>query len=98
MQSFPWFGTLKAKKNLALAQAEVKNKNVPIASLEIIFQLKKSWLQIYELEKKKEFLTINLQLLGRLEEVTLSNIEAGKSSAINVVKINLKKEKTIKKP
>lgn len=93
MQSFPWFGTLKAKKNLALAQAEVKSKNVSIASLEIIFQLKKSWLQIYELEKKKEFLTINLQLLDKLENVTLSNIEAGKSSAINVVKINLKKEK-----
>lgn len=93
MQSFPWFGTLKAKKNLALAQAEVKNKNVPIASLEIIFQLKKSWLKIYELEKKKELLTINLQLLDQLENVTLSNIEAGKSSAINVVKINLKKEK-----
>ncbi|MFK8009339.1 MAG: TolC family protein [Saprospiraceae bacterium] len=93
MQSFPWFGTLKAKKNLALAQAEVKNKNVPIASLEIIFQLKKSWLQIYELEKKKDFLTINLQLLDRLENVTLSNIEAGRSSVINVVKINLKKEK-----
>ncbi|MFK7773706.1 MAG: TolC family protein [Saprospiraceae bacterium] len=93
MQSFPWFGTLKAKKNLALAQAEVKNKNVPIVSLEIIFQLKKSWLTIYELEKKKEFLTINLQILDRLEDVTLSNIETGKTSAINVVKINLKKEK-----
>ncbi len=93
MQSFPWFGTLKAKKNLALAKAEVKNKNVPIASLEIIFQLKKSWLKIYELEKKKEYLTINLQLLDRLEDVTLSNIETGKSSTINVVKINLKKEK-----
>jgi cobalt-zinc-cadmium efflux system outer membrane protein len=93
MQSFPWFGTLKAKKNLALAQAEVKNKNVPIASLEIIFQLKESWLMIYELEKKKELLNINLQLLDRLENVTLSNIEAGKSSVIKVVKINLKKEK-----
>ena len=93
MQSFPWFGILKAKKDLALAQAEVKNKNVPIASLEIIYHLKKTWLKIYELEKKKEFSTINLQLLDRLEEVTLSNIEAGKSSAINVVKINLKKEK-----
>ncbi|MDG1435443.1 MAG: TolC family protein [Saprospiraceae bacterium] len=93
MQSFPWFGILKAKKDLALAQAEVKNKNVPIASLEIIYHLKKTWLKIYELEKKKEFSTINLQLLDRLEDVTLSNIEAGKSSAINVVKINLKKEK-----
>ena len=93
MQSFPWFGTLKAKKNLALAQAEVKNKNVPIASLDIIFQLKKSWLKVYELEKKKELLAINLQFLDRLESVTLSNIEAGKSSAINVVKINLRKEK-----
>ena len=93
MQSFPWFGTLKAKKNLALAQAEVKNKNVPIASLDIIFQLKKSWLKVYELEKKKELLAINLQFLDRLESVTLANIEAGKSSAINVVKINLRKEK-----
>ena len=93
MQSFPWFGTLNAKKELALAQAAVKNQNVPIASLEIIFQLKKSWLSIYELDKKKEFLKTNLQLLNRLENVTLSNIEAGKSSAINVVKINLNKEK-----
>ncbi len=93
MQSFPWFGTLDAKKDLALAQSAVKNQNVPIASLEIIFQLKKSWLTIYQLEKKKEFLNTNLQLLDRLENVTLSNIEAGKSSAINVVKINLKKEK-----
>jgi outer membrane protein TolC len=93
MQSFPWFGTLKAKKDLALAQAEVKNKNVPIASLEIIFQLKKSWLMIYELEKKKGLLTINLQLLDRLEKVTLTKLEVGKSSALDVVKIHLKKEK-----
>lgn len=93
MQSFPWFGTLGAKKDLALAQAAVKNQNVPIASLEIIFQLKKSWLRIYELENKKTFLNTNLQLLDRLESVTLGNIETGKSSAINVVKINLKKEK-----
>lgn len=93
MQSFPWFGTLGAKKDLALAQAAVKNQNVPVASLEIIFQLKKSWLTIYKLEKRKTFLNTNLQLLDRLENVTLANIETGKSSAIKVVKINLKKEK-----
>lgn len=93
MQSFPWFGTLEAKKDLALAQAAIKNQNVPIASLEIIFQLKNSWLKIYELEKKKTYLNTNLQLLNRLENVTLSYIETGKSSTLNVVKINLKKEK-----
>lgn len=93
MQAFPWFGTLKAKKELALANAAVKNKSVPIASLEIIYQLKKSWLEIYEFKQKRKLYQTNLELLDRLENTIITNIETGKSSAVNVVKVHLQKEK-----
>lgn len=93
MQSFPWFGTLKAKKDLALANAAVKNKSIPVASLEIIYQLKKSWFEIYEFNQKQKLYQTNLELLDRLENTIITNIETGKSSAVNVVKIHLQKEK-----
>ncbi len=43
MQEFPWFGTLKARKNAALAEADVALQRLHVVRSEIVFEVKRAY-------------------------------------------------------
>ncbi len=89
-QMFPWSGVLKNKEELEKAKALVKYEKVAARKLDLIYQIKKSYFQLYEIQKRKEILERNRALLNALEQLALAKVESGKGSSVDVLRVQLK--------
>ena len=69
-QMFPWKGTLEARASLALSQAGVKFQQIDAAKLEVLYQVKAAYFQLYELTQYKHIIENNLPLYKSLESLT----------------------------
>ena len=50
-QMFPWKGTLEAREVVALSNAQAKYQRIAAAKLNLFYQVKLAYFQLYELEK-----------------------------------------------
>lgn len=89
-QMFPWKGLLSGKKNLELAKSEALYERVNIKILEIRYALEQAYFELYEIEKTQEILRRNLVIFSGLENMALAKVESGKSSAVDVLRVQLK--------
>jgi len=89
-QMFPWFGTLKTREQLALANAAAVREKVDAEALEMIYQLRKAYFQLYEWEASQGILKKNLRILEALQQLTLAKVESGKASTADVLRVELK--------
>lgn len=88
-QMFPWFGTLESKAQLAQARALVEKERIGDLSLDLIFQLKSAYFQLYEIRQTQTILQRKSSLLDRLRELALNQIERGSGSAADVLRVEL---------
>ena len=88
-QMFPWFGTLAAKEQVVLAQAKVELERISIRNLELKYLVKVAYFQCYEKEKAKNIIRQNIRILNALRQLSLSRIESGKGSAVDVLQVDL---------
>ncbi len=88
-QMFPWFGTLESKAQLAQARASVEKERIGDLSLELIFKLKSAYFQLYEIRQTQNILQRKSNLLDRLRELALNQIESGSGSAADVLRVEL---------
>lgn len=88
-QMFPWFGTLESKAQLAQARALVEKERIGDLSLDLIFQLKSAYFQLYEIRQTQNILQRKSSLLDRLRELALNQIERGSGSAADVLRVEL---------
>lgn len=72
MQSFPWFGTLKARTELAGAKAKAAMKQYQAVKLKLFWQVKASFAEYAYLAEAIGITRENLQLLQHFEEVARS--------------------------
>jgi len=72
MQSFPWFGTLKARTEMAGAKAKVAMKQYQAAKLKLFWQVKAAFAEYVYLAEAIRITRENLQLLQHFEEVARS--------------------------
>lgn len=91
-QMFPWFGTLKQRESLEIAKAQTQYEQIGIKFLEISFNIKKAFLQLYELEKSQAIFKHHLATLNILEQLAQSEVANGQASLTAVLKIQLKIE------
>ena len=91
-QMLPWKGVLDARKDLALASAEPQIQRVEAMRLQILFNVKKAYLQLYRLDKTQDIVRENLRILSVLDRFALSKVESGKGSAADVLRVQLKTE------
>jgi Cu(I)/Ag(I) efflux system membrane protein CusA/SilA len=89
-QMFPWKGVLDSRENLELAKAKTIYEKIAVRQLTLRFQVKKAWLELYELEKSKAIIQRNLTLLNALDKLALAKVESGKASAADVLRVQLK--------
>jgi Cu(I)/Ag(I) efflux system membrane protein CusA/SilA len=89
-QMFPWKGVLDSRENLELAKAKAIYKKIAVRQLTLHFQVKKAWLELYELEKSKTIIERNLTLLNTLDRLALTKVESGKATAADVLRLQLK--------
>ena len=92
-QMFPQFGLLGDKVAVENSKAKVILQQVDVKALQIAYGVKQNYYQLYELRNSQQIIQKNMDLLNSLERLAEAKIRSGKSSAADVVRIQLNKEK-----
>ena len=91
-QMFPWFGTLDSKSDLELAKAKALYERIAARALNLSFEVKKAYYNLYELEQSQMIIQRNITILEALERLALTKVESGKASVADVLRVQLKIE------
>ncbi len=91
-QMLPWFNSLDSKKDLELAKAKALYERIGARQLELAYEVKLSYYRLYETQQSQVIIRRNLALLESLERLALSKVESGKSTAADVLTVQLKTE------
>jgi len=92
MQMFPWFGTLKAQKNAAVARADARFQEYINQRSALFVEVKKRYAELYVLEKTIALKEENLEILDSYRELALSGFRSGNAPMVNVVKVDMERE------
>jgi outer membrane protein TolC len=71
MQMFPWFGSLDARKDEASKMALAQYETFQDAQNRLLFRVKNTWYQLYELEEEIRIVQENLEILNQYERLAL---------------------------
>lgn len=91
-QMLPWKGLLKGKKDLELAKAKALYERTGARALDVFFQIKQSYYQLYQIEKSQTIIRRSIVILETLEKLALTKVESGKATAADVLRVQLKTE------
>tara|TARA_R110001592_G_scaffold38516_7_gene126891 strand:+ start:6417 stop:7664 length:1248 start_codon:yes stop_codon:yes gene_type:complete len=88
-QSFPWFGLLSAKEDVATEMANAKYEVFENAKSNLFFEVKTAYYNYYFIEKAIEITKENIQILEVFKRLSLVKIEAGKASIVDELRVEL---------
>jgi len=88
-QMFPWFGQLKANESVAVEQAKAKYEVFEEAKSRLFFDVKFAYYDLYFTQKAIEISMVNLGILSTFSELSLIKIEAGLSSTVDQLRIEM---------
>lgn len=89
-QMLPWFGTITAKENYANSLAEVDYLDIAIVKRKLRLAVSQSYYTLYAIEKQREVLEQNIQLLKTYEKLALTSVEVGNASAVDVLRLQIR--------
>ncbi|WP_257670436.1 TolC family protein [Parapedobacter tibetensis] len=81
MQMFPWFGSLKAGKEEASYMAKMEFERFTEAKIELFFQVRSLWYQLYQVDKEAALLEEELELMHQLKNLALAKFKSSPSQA-----------------
>ncbi|UCD94327.1 MAG: TolC family protein, partial [Candidatus Zixiibacteriota bacterium] len=84
--SFPWFGTLGNKKEIADEAAKAAYKKYQSQKLRLFYQVKAAYYDYYILSREIELTKDNMELLKYWESVARTRYKAGLTGHHNVIK------------
>ncbi|MBX2877501.1 MAG: TolC family protein [Saprospiraceae bacterium] len=88
-QMFPWFGTLDNKAKLVQTRAQVEKERIGDRTLDLKFELKSAYFQLYQIRQTQVILERKRVLLDRLRNLALNQIESGTGSGADVLRVEL---------
>lgn len=94
-QMVPWFGTLKAKEDVVLTMAKSKYERIAATRLNVDYQIKSSYFNLYLLQAKQNIIRRNIRIFEAIEKVALAKVESGKSIASDVLTVQIKIEELV---
>ena len=94
-QMLPWFGTITARKNYAAAMADAEYVNVAIAKRQLKLNVSQSYYKLYAAMDMQNVLREQVSLLETYEELALTYIEVGKASAVDLLKLQIRKNELL---
>jgi outer membrane protein TolC len=71
MQMFPWFGTLKSAKNEMSLMAKAKYESFRDAELQILYDVQRTWYNLYKTEQEIRISERNIEILKTIERLAL---------------------------
>ena len=88
-QMFPWFGTLKAQKNVATLIAESKYQAFLNTKNQLFSQVATAYYPLYELLKLKDIEQENIKILESYKNIANAKFENGKGSLVDVLRVDI---------
>ncbi|RLD43727.1 MAG: hypothetical protein DRI88_10530 [Bacteroidetes bacterium] len=88
-QMFPWFGQLKANADVATEQAKAKYEAFEETKSKLFFEVKSAYYDLYFTQKAIDILLENIAILHTFSELSLIKIEAGLSSSVDQLRIDM---------
>ena len=89
-QNFPWFGKLENEKALEDVKAEAMFERMGVRALDLLWEIKRAYFRIYEIDNKQVILAENIEVLKSLERLALAKVESGKASTADVLRVQLR--------
>lgn len=85
-QTFPWFGTLGAKKSMALAGANASYKHYQSEKLKLYYNVKSAYYDLYFLGRQIQLTQDNMDLMKFWESVARAKYTVGQARHPDVIK------------
>lgn len=89
-QLFPWFGTLKSKEEVVISMSKAKYEQISIVKLDLFYQVKSAYYQLYFLDQKQAIIKDNIELFESLESISLAKVESGQATLADVLRVQTK--------
>jgi len=89
-QMFPWFGTLKVKKDVVLQMSKAKYERISAKKLQIFYKIKTAYYQLVFLNTEEEIIKNYIKIYSSLESFSLAKIESGQTTSADALRINIK--------
>lgn len=89
MQTFPWFGTLKARKEVAALQAEAQFQVFLDKRSRLFWEVKSAYYSLYEVYKHLEHKQEEKEILESLKVFALSKFENGRAPMTDVIRVDI---------
>ena len=90
-QMLPSFGSITARKNYKNAIADAVYVDIAIEKRKLVASISQSYYTLYALKNKQQILSENISLLEKYETILLKYVEVGKASAVNVLRLHMRK-------
>lgn len=91
-QSFPWFGTLPARKDEVAQWAAARYQDFMVEKNNLFYQVKEVYYQLWFLDRNIATYREYLEILDLQEKSTLAQVEAAKSSLADVLRIQMEQK------
>ena len=88
-QMFPWFGTLKAKEEVATLQAESKYQSFLDKKNQLFYQVKNAYYPLYEVNENIRLQQHNLKILESYKRLATTSFANGKGTMSNVLRVDI---------
>jgi outer membrane protein TolC len=88
-QMFPWFGTLKARGDVAAFMAEAKYQAFLDATNEVFYNVAEIWYMLYEMNKKQELELDNRSILESYKNIATRKFESGTGAMADVLRTDI---------
>lgn len=88
-QMFPWFGTLKARGNVAALEAEAEFHAFLAAKAQLSYQVAQAYYPLYELEEWIQIEQENQDILKTYLKIVRQQFENGKSPMVDVLRVEM---------
>ena len=89
-QMLPWFGTITARENYSSALADADYVDIVITKRKLALSVSQLFYRLIAITATKKILDKSIQLLITYEKLTLTSIEVGKASVVDVLKLQIR--------
>ncbi len=88
-QAFPWFGTLKAKKQVATLEAEANYQEFLDQKNFLFYQVKQAYYPLYEVKEHLHLQKENLRILQTFRQLAETRFSNGQGKMTDVLRVEL---------
>ena len=89
MQTFPWFGTLKAQGNAAALMAEAQYQSFLDARNQLYYEVSAAYYPLYELNRLREIEQKNIDILESYKSIANSEFKNGLAPMVDVLRVDI---------